>query len=124
MAWTLRKRRDTGWLDITARVTGHLSGSVLVRRVDETVWLRFVDLVVEDGPNSWATLNELMPVGFRFTELGFTFFALPATNSTVYSPGPLRTDRHGNAIVYDTQGGRRIRGLVSWISDEPMPGGA
>lgn len=123
MAWTLRKRRDTGWLDITSRATGHLSGSVYIRRIEESVWLRFVDLVLADGTNSYATVNGLIPQGFRFTELGFTTFALPATNSAVYSPGPLRTDRNGNAVVYDTQGERRIRGAVSWPCDDPMPTG-
>lgn len=121
MGWARRSKRDTGWLDVTSRIDGHVSGTLHLRRVDSTVWVRFGDLVVEDPSNTWATFPGLIPSGFRHELPGFSFFALPMQQSSVYTSGPLRMDRSGNVVVYGVQGGKRVVGVVSWVTDEPMP---
>lgn len=111
---------DIGWRNISSSVPGYLSGALLIKRENNTTWLRFDNLQAEDQSTTWSIWSGVIPSGFRFSEIGYDYQPL-APQSSSYATGPMRTDRFGGITVYLVQGEKTMQGTVSWITGEPWP---
>ena len=111
---------NTGWRDISRFVPDYISGALLIKRENNTTWLRFENLRAADQTTTWSIWSGLIPAGFRFNESGYNYHPL-APQSASYAPGPMRTDRYGGITVYLAQGGKIMQGTVSWSTGEPWP---
>lgn len=111
----------SGERDLTSLVTGRTSGRLLIERTGHTVQMTFVDLEVEDQGSSYSVWSSLLPSGWRpGPALGYRYLPLSPTSST-HSPGPMRVSRYGGVGVYNSDGGRTIRGTVTWTTTNPAP---
>lgn len=112
---------DSKWRNIQSLTAGYVSGNIDLRRIGYQVFLRMTELVVTDGPNTWASLNGLIPSGFTHDLAQYTYFPMAPFVST-HSKGPFRMDRNGNVIIYDAQGQKKISGYFNWTTtDTPVP---
>lgn len=111
---------DTGWRDISEGMADYISGTLSIKRTANIVWLRMSDIVTEDQSTSYSTWPGLIPNGFRFSEQGFIYMPL-GQRSDFYTSGPLRTDRFGLVLIYNTQGQQRMDGLISWPTNQAWP---
>lgn len=111
---------DSGERDITSLIPDVTSGSLHLWRIGRTVWLDFRDLIVADqGTPGWITLAEILPVGFRNTR-SFQYVPL-APESSADAKGPARLRTNGDVLVYGMPGGKRARGIVSFLTRETPP---
>ena len=136
---------DSGWRNITSRVSGVASGKVLIRRTGPTVWVDFNDVLTTAPPaNDWHTWTNFLPDGFGvfhdFTALPLAFTGArvgvrpetePQVNpDTLYNSsqalGPVRFDLNRRAIIYGARTGDgtaalTVRGMVSFPTNDPIP---
>lgn len=112
---------ESGERDLTALLDGVTSGQLLVERAGHSVQMTFNDLEVEDQGSSYTAWGGLLPTGWRpASAVGYRYFPLSPTSST-HSAGPMRVSKYGGIVVYDSDGGRTIRGTVTWTTTDPVP---
>lgn len=111
----------SGERDLTTLAGGITSGSLLVERTGHTVQMTFNDVQVEDQGSSYTAWGGLLPTGWRPTStIGYRYLPLSPTSGS-HSNGPMRVSRYGDVGVYNSDGGRTIRGTVTWTTTDPVP---
>lgn len=115
---------SSGWRDITARITGVVSGTLWILRDGNTTWARFDDLVVANPSSAWVTLTSVIPYGFRLNLTGYTWLSIQSQFATE-ATGPVRMDRFGSIVVYGAKAdsgtsSKSIKGLLTWPTNNPI----
>lgn len=106
--------------NLTATLTGVVSGTVSITRFGPIATLRFENLVVAPtDTNTYSTFSRLIPAGFR-PPSGFTYFGTPSRVATS-SIGTGRADNFGNVIIYDHKATDTIRGVWTWWTPDAAP---
>lgn len=122
---------DTGWRDVSGLLGDqYISGAYWIRRMGNTVWLHFYNLVlaIESGTSvrpSWNIVTGFRPdVTYAYVSFAPRNPDKPWTNPpTVGSDagGPLRISRYGVQDIYNYSAGKAISADVSFTtSDAPL----
>lgn len=126
MPFHLIRPRSTGRWDLTAvmnAIAPVTSGSFIVEREGDAVWLDFQNLVAVAQGTPHAAFRGLLPVGMR-PPTSYVDLALPQ-RASADTKGPMRVDVYGGIDIYNHTG--TIRGLVSFRTRQAMittvPGG-
>lgn len=121
---------DTGWRTWSPPINGVVTGgTVRFRRVNENVYLRFIDLQLSTAANGFGELIAAadVPVGFRPNGVERSMQSVGQTNNATYpqmisiysSVGWLyQTIGIANSLSRPTA---PLQGTVSWVTDEVWP---
>lgn len=121
---------DTGWRTVTPPPTAVVTGgTVRFRRINATVYLRFVDLTMSTGANGFGELIAApdVPVGFRpsstertMQHVGLANNATTPQTISVYSAIGWLYQTVGASISL-TRPSAALQGTVSWHCEEVWP---
>lgn len=108
---------DSGDIDITSSLTGIESGSVILTRIGQQVWLDFQDVQIAD-PGGFVQWAAAIPEGYRPGRSRADLQLQGRTSSDI--AGPVRVaGTTGELVVYRPSG--TIRGLVTWFTRQDPP---
>lgn len=106
---------DSGDLDITSSLTGIESGSAILTRIGQQVWLDFQDVKIT-APGNFVQWDGAIPDGLRPPRM----IDLPMQGrGSGDTAGPVRVSSGGQLIVYRPAG--TVRGIVTWFTRQAPP---
>lgn len=122
MGWNLKRRQDTGTLDIASLATDMTGGSWTIRRVAQLVYMALDNAAFTPTQGTtWQSPPGMIPAGFRpVATPPYVTFPSGTRGTSSLSAGGLRVSRYGGVDVYDVASKRTIV-ICTWVTDDPWP---
>lgn len=108
--------RDTQWRDVTALLTGIVSGSVYLRRTGHQVWLRMSDVKLADGASN-IVLGSGFLAPFAPDPLSFEDGNVRHANTTTLRR--VNISQFGGVRIFRGTTADLLFGTVSWPTSRP-----